>query len=219
MGLDATAVLNALAASAQKPLVQPATGRGPGKVSITHNEIMDYLMMNPTTSLGDVAAHFGYTRGWLSQIIHSDAFQTLLKEKKQFAFHHTVLSVREKMENVAHKALDALDRSLDDEKDASTLADVASDMLDRLGFGSKTPPASPAASVHVTVLAGELRQAQALIHQRPQAAIGVGLGNGVTLLPSSTPDVGEARVVATVPAAGSSGPAGEGGPEVRGEGS
>lgn len=106
-------------------------------LSHTHVEIMDYMMANPSMNLGDVARHFGYTQPWLSCIIHSDAFQTMLREKQNTAFHHTVLPIREKITQVAHQTLDKLANMLPNETDVRTVAQVADSMLDRIGFGSK----------------------------------------------------------------------------------
>lgn len=221
MAVDAASLLQALAVAAAPPAVQPPPGRGPGKVSFKHNEIMDYLLVNPNVKLADVAAHFGFTPGWLSQVIHSDAFQTLLREKQGYAFHSTVLSVKEKMENIAHQALDKLSDSLANENDAETLSGIAGNMLDRLGFGTKNSqnPQAPGGNTYVTVLAGEIQAARALIHQRPNGALEVGLGaSRVAVLSSSETVVGEAGVVATIQPAGGEGSESSEGTKVRGEG-
>jgi hypothetical protein len=178
---------------------------------------MDYLLVNPNVKLADVATHFGFTQGWLSQVIHSDAFQTLLREKQGYAFHNTVLSVREKMENIAHQALDKLSDKLDNENDAETLSDIAGNMLDRLGFGSKSQGngAPAGGNTYVTVLAGEIQAARALIHQRPQTALEVGLGTArVAICAPGEALVGEARVVSPVQSADAEGAQSPEGPQV-----
>ncbi len=115
------------------------------RVSIKHEAIMDYIMAFPTVKLGDVAKHFGVTQPWLSQIIHSDAFQEMYKGKAESAFSHTVLSLREKMETAAHIAMDRLLETLPFETEVSTISDVGESMLDRLGFSPKSPAAAPGA--------------------------------------------------------------------------
>lgn len=142
-------------------------------LSVRHNEIMDYLMANPTTRLGDVARHFGVTQPWLSQIIHSDIFQASLREKQDVAFHHTVLSVREKIEHVAHMALDRLAETLPLESDTRTLNTVAENVLDRLGFGTKQISPSTTQNTTINVLSVELQEARALLGKAERPQIGV----------------------------------------------
>lgn len=148
------------------PLEQPPPGQGPKQLSIRHMEIMDFLMSNPRVKLGDVAARFGVTQGWLSQIIHSDAFQAMLAEKQSIAFHETVLPIREKMKNVAHLALDKLAEQLPKEQEVSTLSSVASSILDRLGYGTKPAPGTVINNTQVNVLRGELDEARKIMHSK-----------------------------------------------------
>lgn len=143
-------------------------------VSVRHNEIMDYLMANPTRRLGDVAAHFGLTPAWLSCVIHSDAFQNLLKEKQDIAFHHTILPLREKIEHTAHRALDRLADMIEMETETTTLNKVANDSLERLGFGSKPHGGGINVFNGPVQINGELRseleEARALIGAKSSAA-------------------------------------------------
>lgn len=142
------------------------------QVSIKHNEIMDYLMANPTIKLSDVASHFGMTQAWLSTVIHSDVFQTLLKSKQDIAFHHTILPLREKIERVAHQALDRVLETLPFETEVSQVAKVAQNALESLGFGAK--PIGPGGNTYnfngpVQVngaLRAELEEARALIGRK-----------------------------------------------------
>lgn len=141
------------------------------KVSIKHEEIMNFMLMHPTRKLQDVARHFGITPAWLSCVIHSEAFQARLAERKDEVFNETVLPIKEKMMVVAHQALDTLVERvpLMSDKDLNNLADST---LDKLGFGSKglqpaTPPGTPG-TVNVTFnLRSELDEARRLIGARP----------------------------------------------------
>lgn len=160
------------------------------RISIRHNEIMDYLMANPRVKLGDVARHFGITQPWLSQVIHSEAFQLLLKEKQDCAFHETVLSIREKINVAANLAMDKVIENLPNEPDLRTVQDVAADMLNRLGFGSK-PIGSGPGSVNVqnntfvtlnNTTRDEIAEARKLLEAQARP-----LGLGVTINGESTP--------------------------------
>jgi len=144
-------------------------------LTIRHEAILDYLMANPTVKLGDVAKAFGVTAPWLSQIIHSDAFQSKLKEKQDINFHSTVLPIREKMLAVAHLALDQLADKLPLETEPSALSGIAGDVLDRLGFSSKTPATviNNTTNVQVNTLRSELDEARALLGRAERPKLGV----------------------------------------------
>lgn len=174
-------------------------------ISIRHNEIMDYLMSNPSVKLGDAAKFFGVTGPWLSTIIHSDAFQELLKAKQDMAFHSTVLPMREKMLAVAHQALDKLADMLPMETEVRTVNDVTEGMLDRLGFGAK-----PINGNNLTINqqnnfvvpnanAAEIAAAREMLQARKGPALGVQIDGHVS--PISLPREGAALVGEVMPRA------------------
>lgn len=115
-----------------------AQSAGIQKVGIRHEAILNYLLENPTRSLGETAAHFGITQPWLSCIIHSDAFQSKLRERQDTVFHHTVVAtIKDKAALVAHAALDKLADQLANGlvQDPKQLTDTADKILGRLGYG------------------------------------------------------------------------------------
>lgn len=55
--------------------------RGVAEVGYSHEAMIDLILGNPGVSQNSLAAHFGYTASWVSQIISSDAFQSRLAER------------------------------------------------------------------------------------------------------------------------------------------
>lgn len=166
-------------------------------VSVRHEAILQYLMVNPRVPLGIVAQHFGISQGWLSQVIHSDAFAERLRECRDVAFHETVLPLREKMLNVAHQALDQLQEVLPLEKEAQNLSKIAGDVLDRLGFSAKTPVVQFNQQNNYTVLRAEVEAARAHFGGQatppPLEVAKNGDGRTMLALPrESVPDLGAA---------------------------
>jgi hypothetical protein len=51
------------------------------KVSYTHDAMINLIIAQPAISQNEIAAHFGYTASWVSNIIQSDAFQARLAER------------------------------------------------------------------------------------------------------------------------------------------
>jgi hypothetical protein len=52
-------------------------------VNYTHKDIIDYVLSNPGVSQNHVAAHFGYSASYLSQLMVSDAFQTEFASRRE----------------------------------------------------------------------------------------------------------------------------------------
>lgn len=142
------------------------------KLSIKHIDILNFLLANPMVKLQDVAAHYGITQPWLSQVIHSDMFQRLLKERQDAVFHHTVLPLKEKLTTLAHQALDKLYDRVEATNDVGELREVATSALDRIGFSPKAAPAVVNNNVtQLMVIERErLARARSLIG-RPRAAL------------------------------------------------
>lgn len=111
------------------------------KVSIKHDAILDFLLVNPEMKLGLVAAHFDVSQAWLSVIIHSDAFQARLKEKGSDMFGATIVPLREKLLGVAHVGVDKLGEAMENasaSSDKQFIADTTDSILKNLGYSPKS---------------------------------------------------------------------------------
>jgi len=147
---------------------------GVQKLSVKHTDVMNFMLANPLVKLADVARHFGMTQPWLSCIIHSEAFQAELATKSGEIFSATVLPIKQKMTAIAHQALDQIGDRMPMMED-KVVAQVADSVLDRLGFGSKVVPLTPAPTGHVTInfnLKNELEEARKLIGARSAVSPG-----------------------------------------------
>lgn len=142
------------------------------KVSVKHDTIMNYILVNPTVPLGVVARHFGVTAPWLSTIIHSDAFQAQLRRKKDAMFNTHVLPLGEKLLGLAHVAVERLGEQLDKTDNPDYIADTAVMLLDRVGFSPKSPaPAATTMNVQ-----NNIYQVDRATLEEARAAIGRRLG-------------------------------------------
>jgi hypothetical protein len=124
--------------------------------------------------LSIVAATFQITQAWLSCIIHSDAFQSKLKERQDLVFHHSILPITDKMQAVAHAALDRLVERIPHEDEPKNLSGIAADVLDRLGYGAPSKGATILnfnqqnnQHIHTSTLREEIVAAQALLGRAP----------------------------------------------------
>lgn len=133
-------------------------------VRYTHEAIAEWLVANPMGSQGECAKFFGYSESWLSQVIHSDAFQAyyrkLADERGAIATH----GIGEKINALAAVALDkAMERLVTAPSDQHVL-DTTELALKALGYlgsnGSASVRAEPAQHMHVHVDAEMLMEAR-----------------------------------------------------------
>ena len=104
--------------------------------------------MNPDKSLRECADHFGYTQSWVSSLIHSDLFQTALKEKQLAISAKVADSIPAKLRRAADVALDKLTTQIEQNEDAEFLLDATDKILHRMGYApasARNPAGSPAA--------------------------------------------------------------------------
>lgn len=53
------------------------------RVSYTHKAMVDLILENPGMDQNQIAAYFGYTPGWISSILASDAFQAQMAARRE----------------------------------------------------------------------------------------------------------------------------------------
>lgn len=128
--------------------------RGVQKVHYTHDAMVDLIIAEPTISQNSLAAHFGYTAGWVSQVIASDAFQSRLAERTSELVDPTIrATVEERFKALVLRSLDILREKLD--KPSASIPDQlvvrSLELSSRaMGYGAReNPPAAPAVNMHV----------------------------------------------------------------------
>ena len=142
------------------------------KVSYTHEAMAELIVMNPMISQGDIALHFGMTRGWISQIIASDAFQARLAELKDKHVNPEIrATIEERFRALVVQSLAVLKEKLDKPSVSDNLALRAAELgargLGAGGFSSKSapPPAHEGGTDRLLVLAARL------VDLRPQERV------------------------------------------------
>jgi hypothetical protein len=106
-------------------------------VSHMHEQIMNWLLLNPGVSQKVCAAKFGITESWLSSVIHSDAFQAKFKEKQTEVFGMVVQTVPEKLTALADIVCDKLGEALEKTNDKDFTLDAFDIILSKAGYGAK----------------------------------------------------------------------------------
>lgn len=92
------------------------------KISPQHEEMINWLILNPTLSRPQMAAVFGVTTAWLSTVIHSDAFQAKLHARQDEVFSSAIVRpLQERLMGCAQVATDRLYERLNIEDDTAVI--------------------------------------------------------------------------------------------------
>jgi len=134
----------------------PVTGEmrvGVVKVRYSHDAFIDVIVANPSVTQREIAATFGYTEGWVSQVMSSDAFKARLEERREEIVDPVLrASVKERIEGLAMQSLEVLKRKLEGPNVSDKLAaEVFKTATMALGFGARSPQA-PAQTNFVVVV-------------------------------------------------------------------
>lgn len=151
------------------PLLQMPL-KGIGKISYSHEALINWLLVNPDRPLSDAAAYFGYTQAWLSTIIHSDVFQAKLLLRQNAVFASVAADLPAKLGTAAHIALDRMTEKLTTTDDPRYLLDATDKLLHRMGYApaaARNPIAAPVIQTNTqinnfTVSSADLGAARAM---------------------------------------------------------
>lgn len=122
------------------------------KCSYTHEALIDLIIAHPFWNQDDIARHAGYTPSWLSNIIHSDAFQVMLAKRKDEIIDPILRqTIEDQFKGMVARSLEIIRHHLN--KPAPdvpvTVAMKALEISSRAaGYGAKVDP-RPETNVHI----------------------------------------------------------------------
>jgi hypothetical protein len=126
-----------------------------------HEQIVNWLVCNPDRSLGECAAFFGYTRPWITSIVHSDMFQMVYQARCREVGVVAVHGMVERLTTVAGMALDETERRLKEGQVSERgLGEVLNMALKATGYLREEKPAEKHQHLHLFVDATSLREAR-----------------------------------------------------------
>lgn len=100
------------------------------KVSITHDAIIDFVIVQPQATYREIAGQFNYTPEGIGIICRSDSFKARLEARKGELVDPIIKqNVEQRLEGLAHASIDILQRKLatsDDAKLALAVLDSSS---------------------------------------------------------------------------------------------
>ena len=131
----------ALARAPGDPLA-PTMGRLK-RISYTHAAMIDLILKCPEMSQGQIAAHFGYTESWISNIIASDAFQAQMAARREEVIDpELAATIKERFQALVVQSLKVLQAKLNQPAVSDQVAIRAAELgAKALGIGGHAPAA------------------------------------------------------------------------------
>ena len=111
------------------------------RLSYTHEALVDLIISQPELDQNHLAAHFGYTPAWISNILASDAFKAqLARRRDEIVDPELRATVKERMEGLLIRSVKVLMQKLEQPMVPDNLALRAAELgAKSLGLGIAAP--------------------------------------------------------------------------------
>lgn len=151
-------------------VLEELTGQGavgPAKISYTHADMINVLITQPWVSQNELAKRYGYTPGWVSTVMASDAFQSALAARREEIVNPAMkASLEERFRAVTVQSLNVLMKELEKPACKPEVAIRAAELgAKSLGLGGNAPPRPPADGDSLSRLADRLIALQSNVRQ------------------------------------------------------
>lgn len=110
------------------------------RMTHAHDAILDWLLMNPTAPLREMAQALGYSISWLSLVINSDLFQAKYAERRGAIETQIASDIPAKMRIIAQIGLEKLADKMARSEDPDFLLETTDKVLHRLGYAPSKGP-------------------------------------------------------------------------------
>lgn len=141
------------------------------KLRYTHEAMIDLIIANPGISQNQLAATFGFTACWVSNILASDAFQMQLsKRRAELVDPAITATIEERFKGLVIQSLDVLQRKLEKPAVSDTVALKALELgAKALGVGGNAP--APIIPVDLSNLRDRLLGLRGEVYAQPERVI------------------------------------------------
>lgn len=134
------------------------------KMNYSHTDMIDYIIANPGITQNHLAARYGYSVGWVSNVMASDAWQSALAARRaEICDPVLVASVEERFKGITLLSLERLKQKLEAPAVSDNVVLKAVELgAKAMGVGGNAPPAAPQGD-HLAVLAARLIELQSRV--------------------------------------------------------
>ena len=137
------------------------------KCNYSHADMIDFIIAHPGCTQNDLAARYGYTAGWVSRVMSSDAWGAMMAKRRGELVDPTlVATINERFTALADRSLTRLMEKLDQPVVSDNVVLKAVELgAKALGVGGNAAPTAPAAD-HLAQLANRLLDLQTGVRAR-----------------------------------------------------
>lgn len=116
----------------------PYSAQAIARVKYSHDEMINFIILNPTASQQEVAKQFDYSVAWVSRIMNSDAFHARLAIRKEDLIDPAIVAtLEERVRGMVGQSLDILTQKLE-QVPTTEMAFRAFELGSKaLGFGAR----------------------------------------------------------------------------------
>ena len=148
------------------------------KLRYSHTDMIDFIIANPGTTQNHLAARYGYTAGWISNVMASDAWQSAMAARRSELVDPTLAAtIDERFRGLTLRSVTRLMEKLEAPQVSDQVVLRAVELgAKAMGLGGHAPPAPPPTD-HLAQLANRLIDLQSgvrrshapleLVHETP----------------------------------------------------
>lgn len=161
-------LLSELVQTPPAPAAKAPTMGNLKRCSYTHDALIDLIIEHPELDQNHLAAHFGYTPGWISNILAADAFQERMALRKGEIIDPVLkATIEERFRALTIRSLEVLQQKLNAATVSDNVALRAAELgAKALGVGGHAVPKVTPATDRLEKLAERLVGLQSHIRER-----------------------------------------------------
>ena len=137
------------------------------KLSYSHQDMIDTIIAQPGISQGELAARYGFTQGWICNVMASDAWKSAMAARREEILDPQLrLTVDERFRALTTRSLERLMEKLDAPQVSDQTVLRAVELgAKAMGVGGNAAPPAPT-SDHLAHLAERLLLLQSQVRER-----------------------------------------------------
>lgn len=143
------------------------------KIGYSHQDMIDFIISNPGITQNALAARYGYSVGWVSNVMASDAWQSALAARRaEICDPVLVATVEERFKGITLLSLERLKQKLEAPQVSDNVVLRAVELgAKALGVGGNAPQAQAPQGDHLAALANRLIDLQSRVRAASAAEV------------------------------------------------
>jgi len=152
--------------TSELPIKAPTMGNI-GKIRYTHQDMIDFLIANPAASQKELAGRYGYSQGWISNIMASDVWKAAFEARRKELIDPALsLTLEQQMEGLTRRSITVLMEKLEQPAVADTTVLKALELGAKASnLGGQNVPTGPSTADHLALLANRLIDLQSNVRK------------------------------------------------------